>query len=536
MGSTHATAVQATGHRYLSEADGTLAQRSPNQQLLPLTATVNQKEQLEIGGCDVVDLVQQFGSPLYILDETTLRSACRQYRDAFARYYPGESQVLYASKAWNCLAVCAIIASEGLGIDIVSGGELYTALQAGVSPTKLYLHGNNKSREELQFAVEAGCTIVVDNWHELKTLVAIAEESGVRRQEPERAEGAGEAGRANEQEPLDLAFETYSSKLSSVAAQSTTQNSKLSSITAQSATQNSIPPYSPHSIRILLRLTPGIECHTHDYIRTGSIDSKFGFGLDQLDDVFQLISREPSLACVGLHAHIGSQIFELEPHHDLGAVMVQWLSKAAQYGLPIQELDIGGGLGIRYTEADDPPSIDAWVKVVSESIAAACQAQNLPLPRLLSEPGRSLIGSACVTAYTMGGQKVIPGLRTYVTVDGGMSDNPRPITYQSVYRAVVANRMSAPLTETVTIAGKHCESGDIVIQEALLPASQPGDLLVVMATGAYNYSMGSNYNRIPRPAAVLVHDGEANIILQRETYQDLIRQDRLPERLQTLQA
>ncbi len=480
MGSTQATAVQGTGCQYLAGATDTPATRSPNQQLLPLTATVNQDNHLEIGGCDVVDLVRKFGSPLYILDEETLRSACRQYRDAFARYYPGESQVLYASKAWNCLAVCAIVASEGLGIDVVSGGELYTALQVGVSPSKLYLHGNNKSREELQLAVESGCTIVVDNWHELKTLVAIAQA-----------------------QPID-------------------------------DPAGFTPPSSERPTRIMLRLTPGIECHTHDYIRTGSIDSKFGFGLDQLDEVFQFISQQSSVSCIGLHAHIGSQIFELEPHHDLAAVMVQWLSKAIQYGLPIQELDIGGGLGIRYTESDDPPSIDAWVKVVSESITAACKSQNVPLPKLLSEPGRSLIGSACVTAYTVGGQKLIPGVRTYVSVDGGMSDNPRPITYQSVYRAVVANRMSAPLTETVTIAGKHCESGDIVIKESNLPATHPDDLLVVMATGAYNYSMASNYNRIARPAAVLVRDGEANIILQRETYQDLIRQDRLPERLQSL--
>jgi diaminopimelate decarboxylase len=490
MGSTHATAVQKTGRHYLSDATQSLAERSPNQQLLPLTATINEKDHLDIGGCDVVDLVQRFGSPLYILDEATLRSTCRQYRDAFVRYYPGESQVLYASKAWNCLAVCAIVASEGLGIDIVSGGELYTAIQAGVSPTKLYLHGNNKSRAELQLAVTSGCTIVVDNWHELRTLVAIAEEQG--------SKGAGEE------------TEAFLSPLPT--------------------------PYSPLPLRIMLRLTPGIECHTHDYIRTGSIDSKFGFGLDQLDEVFRFIAQQPSLACIGLHAHIGSQIFELEPHHDLGAVMVQWLSKATHYGLPIQELDIGGGLGIRYTESDDPPSIAAWVKVVSESIAAACQAQQIPLPKLLSEPGRSLIGSACVTAYTIGGQKAVPGIRTYVTVDGGMSDNPRPITYQSIYRAVVANRMSAPATETVTIAGKHCESGDIVIQAVQLPETQPGDLLVVMATGAYNYSMASNYNRISRPAAVLVNGGEANIILQRETYQDLMRQDCLPERLRAPQS
>ena len=197
----------------------------------------------------------------------------------------------------------------------------------------------------------------------------------------------------------------------------------------------------------------------------------------------------------------------------------------------MEQLNVGGGLGIRYTESDDPPSIDAWVKVICEAMTEACKAQDVPLPRLLSEPGRSLIGSACVTAYTIGSQKVIPEIRTYLAVDGGMSDNPRPITYQSVYRAVVANRMKDPLTETVTVAGKHCESGDILIKSAKLPSSQPGDILVVMATGAYNYSMASNYNRLPRPAAVVVKDGEANIILQRENYVDLLRHDRLPGRL-----
>ncbi|HEY9752352.1 MAG TPA: diaminopimelate decarboxylase, partial [Coleofasciculaceae cyanobacterium] len=284
-------------------------------------------------------------------------------------------------------------------------------------------------------------------------------------------------------------------------------------------------------VRILIRLTPGIECHTHEYIRTGHLDSKFGFDPNDLDQVFQLNSQSPGLNCVGLHAHIGSQIFELQPHHDLGAVMGQWLSKAAHYGLSISELNIGGGLGIRYTESDDPPSIDAWVKVVAASVTAACKSQKIALPKLLCEPGRSLIGPACVTAYTMGSQKVVPEIRTYVTVDGGMSDNPRPITYQSVYRALIANRMSVPFTERVTIAGKHCESGDVLIRDALLPVTQPGDVLVIPATGAYNYSMSSNYNRIPRPAAVLVNKGEANLILQRETYADLTRQDRLPERL-----
>jgi diaminopimelate decarboxylase len=457
---TQPLATPPSGRQYLDV--GASDVRSPNQQLLPLTAQVVEDDRLEVGGCDVPNLVQQFGSPLYILDEVTLRTACQQYRDAFSRYYAGESQVLFASKAWNCLAVCAIVASEGLGIDVVSGGEVYTALQAGLTPDKIYLHGNNKSLEELKLAATAGCTIVVDNWHELHLLAALPSE-----------------------QPM----------------------------------------------QIMLRVTPGIECHTHDYIRTGSIDSKFGFDPNQLEAVFQFVSQHAGLACVGLHAHIGSQIFELEPHHDLADVMVQWLSKAAGYGLPVSELNIGGGLGIRYTESDDPPSIDAWVKVVAEAIAKACATHHVPLPKLLSEPGRSLIGTACITAYTMGGQKQIPNIRTYVTVDGGMSDNPRPITYQSVYRAMIANKMAAPLTEIVTIAGKHCESGDILIKDAHLPVTEPGDILVVPATGAYNYSMSSNYNRIARPAAVVVHQGQADVILERETYQDLLRHDRLPARL-----
>jgi len=470
MVSTYPAGVQNSGSQYLPDLTLAAANRSPNQELLPLTARINHHDCLEIGGCDVTKLVQQFGSPLYILDEETLRTACRQYRDAFKRYYPGESQVLYASKAWSCLAVCAIANSEGLGIDVVSGGELYTALQAGVNPDKLYFHGNNKSLEELTLAIESGCTIVVDNWQELRSLTSLA-----TREKPR----AGEA----------------------------------------------LAP------RIMLRLTPGIECHTHEYIRTGHLDSKFGFDPNQLDEVFTFVSQQSSLNCVGLHAHIGSQIFERQPHQDLAGVMVQWLDKAISYGLPVTELNVGGGLGIRYTESDDPPSVEEWVKAVCEVVKDACAAQQLPLPKLLCEPGRSLIGAACVTAYTIGSSKVVPEIRTYVAVDGGMSDNPRPITYQSVYRAVVANQMSVPQTETVTIAGKHCESGDILIKDAALPQTQPGDILVVMGTGAYNYSMASNYNRLPRPAAVIVNAGEANLILRRETYQDLLRQDCLPGRL-----
>jgi len=460
---TQSAPAQNSACQYLPPSTLDLETCSPNQFLLPLTAKVDSQDCLEIGGCSIPDLVQRFGSPLYILDEETLRIGCRQYREAFKQYYPGESQIVYASKAWNCLATCAIAASEGLGVDVVSGGELYTALQAGVSADRCYFHGNNKSLEELQLAVEAGCIIMIDNWLELETLVNYPQQS------------------------------------------------------------------TP--IQVMLRLTPGIECHTHEYIRTGHLDSKFGFDPNQLDRVFSRLSQQSTLSCIGLHAHIGSQIFELKPHQDLAGVMVQWLGKAAGYGLSVTTLNIGGGLGIRYIETDDPPSITDWVRTIGEAVAAACQSEQIPLPRLLCEPGRSLIGTACVTAYRLGSCKTIPDIRTYLSVDGGMSDNPRPITYQSLYRAVVANRMSAPLTEIATIAGKHCESGDIVIKDAQLPRTEAGDILVAFGTGAYNYSMSSNYNRLPRPAAVLVKDGEANIFLQRETYQDLIRQDRLPERL-----
>lgn len=445
---------------------------SPNQQLLPLTAKVNSRDRLEIGGCEVTALVEKFGSPLYILDEETLRTTCAQYRDAFKHYYPGETQVLYASKAWSCLAVCAIAASEGLGIDVVSAGEIHTALQAGVSPDKIYFHGNNKSREELQLAVESDCTIVADNWHDLETLA-------------------------------DLGKLGISSKTGGPT-------------------------------RVMVRFTPGIECHTHDYIKTGQIDSKFGFDPNSLDEVFKFISQQPSLCCVGVHAHIGSQIFELQPHDDLADVIVNALTKARSYGLPATEINIGGGLGIRYTETDDPPSIEAWAQTICKAAIAACDRHKLTFkPKLLCEPGRSLVGTACVTAYTVGSKKVIPGVRTYLAVDGGMSDNPRPITYQSVYQVLAADKMSAELTETVTIAGKHCESGDILIKDAKLPECQAGDILAVTATGAYNYSMSSNYNRVPRPAAVLVKNGKADKILERETYQDLLRFDCLPERLGT---
>lgn len=442
---------------------------SPNQSLRPLTSRINSRGHLEIGGCDVVELVRQFGSPLYILDEWTLRRACQLYRDTWACCYAGGSRVLYATKAWNCLAICALALQEGLGLDVASGGELYTALQAGAKGEDLYLHGNAKSLDELNLALETGCTLVVDSLYELQQVSALT------------------------------------------------------------------TPARP--ARLLLRVNPGIDVHTHEYIRTGQTDSKFGIGQWQLPEVFDFLAAHPQLQCVGLHAHIGSQIFDLQGHRDLAGVLAQIWRQGLGRGLPLQELNVGGGLGIRYIESDDPPSIPEWVETVATAVQQAFAQSGIPLPKVLCEPGRSVIGPAAVTAYTLGGQKRIPPSddlpqgRTYITIDGGMSDNPRPITYQARYTALLANRPEAEATQRVTVAGKHCESGDVLLKDVLLPAPMAGEVLVVLATGAYNYSMASNYNRFPRPAAVLVNEGEAQLIVRRETYADLIRQDVLPERL-----
>ena len=441
--------------------------QSPNQSLYPVTADINDAGHLELGGCDVVELAQTYGTPLYIVDESTIRQTCRSYLESFQQFYsddPDRVLVLFASKAWNCKAICALVAQEGLGIDVVSGGELYTALQAGLTGDRIYLHGNYKSATELEMAVDADCTVVVDNLYELQTLAQIA-------------------GCKN------------------------------------------------RNVRVMLRVTPGIECHTHEYIKTGHIDSKFGFDPNHLEGVFKQLSQLPLINFVGLHAHIGSQIFELQPHNDLGNVLCQFWVKAQSYGLNPTELNVGGGLGIRYVESDDPPSIPKWVKSVCEGVKSSFTQAGLALPRLLCEPGRSLVGPSTVTAYTAGGSKEIPNIRTYLTVDGGMSDNPRPITYQAPYTPVLANRPEAPATQTVTVAGKHCESGDVLLKDVEMPAIAPGEIVVILATGAYNYSMASNYNRLPRPAAVLVREGAADIIIERETYEDLLRQDALPSRL-----
>ncbi len=437
---------------------------SPNKNIVPITTTIERNKKLYIGGCSIEDLVRKYDSPLYILDEITLRNSCKAYKKALEKYYPGFSLPIYASKANSSIFMSNLIASEGFGLDAVSEGELLTALKGGVPNEKIVFHGNNKSDKEIEFAIENKIKIIVDNDHDLKRL-----------------------------EEISILFNC--------------------------------------DIEIMIRFTPGIECHTHEYIRTGSFDSKFGFGIEDLSRIFVIISKTKHVKLIGLHAHIGSQIFELDPHNDLGKIMVDVILKAKKFGHNIKELNVGGGLGIKYTQEDDPPSIDEWIKTVSLSVVQACEKNKLDLPILMCEPGRSIVSTAGVTIYKIGSFKEIPGIRTYLSVDGGMSDNPRPITYQSNYSAcLVNNPLNSNSKSTYTVAGKHCESGDVLFKELELGNCKTGDLICVFGTGAYNNSMSSNYNRIPKPASILVCNGEAEIIQRRESPLDLLKYDVLPNR------
>lgn len=435
------------------------------------TKVVNQQGHLEIGGCDTVELAKQFGTPLYIMDEVHIREICGQYHSSFVKGMKN-AEVIYASKAFLTLAMCRIIEEEGLGLDVASGGELYTALHADFSPVNIYFHGNNKSREELLMAINAGVgRIIVDNFYELSLLNDLAK--GMNRQ-----------------------------------------------------------------VHVLLRITPGIEAHTHEYIQTGQIDSKFGFTLSNgtADQALDLAFSYSNLLVKGLHAHIGSQIFELDSFRNEVQIMIKHMADVhVRTGCLLQELNLGGGFGIYYSSGDQPAKISNYAKTVELALEEACQSQNFPRPKIIIEPGRSIVGTAGTTLYTIGSIKDIPGIRKYVAVDGGMADNPRPALYQARYESILANRSNEEATELVSIAGKCCESGDMLIWDIDLPKVNSGDLLAVSSTGAYNYSMSSNYNRLTRPGVVLVKDGHADIIVKRETYSDLLRNDVLPERLKHVQ-
>lgn len=438
---------------------------STNQSLKPLTTKINGAGNLEIGGCDLVELAQKYETPLYVFDETTLRAICRDYKKAFKEYE--KVNMMYASKALMTKAIAKVIASEGFGFDAVSGGEIYTIYKSGIDMSKVLFNGNNKSYDEINLALKVGVgRISVDNFFELSLLNEIAK--------------------------------SYNKK-----------------------------------IDILLRITPGIECHTHEYIQTGHLDSKFGFDLTQISEAIELIQEQyTNLIPRGFHAHIGSQIFETKIYEDEIEIFIKEIAKVRdKFGIVFDEINIGGGLGVKYTDEEYPPSVFEIGKLITKAIHKNTKKYSVPEPTLYLEPGRSIISTSGVTLYTLGSSKQVPHGTKYWAVDGGMADNPRPSMYQAKYKAQVANKPMDENSQKVTIAGKFCESGDILIKDINLPEIEEGDILCVFNTGAYNYSMASNYNRFPKPAAVLVNNSQSDIIINRETLDDLISHDVIPKRL-----
>ena len=438
---------------------------STNQSLKPLTLQTNAGGNLQIGGCDMVELANKYNTPLYILDEYTIRSICNDYKDAF-KAYP-KVNMMYASKALCTQAVSAILADEGFGFDVVSAGEIYTVYKAGVDMSKVVSNGNNKSFEELNLAMQYGVgRISVDNFFELSLLNEIAK-----------------------------------------------SHNKIADI--------------------LLRITPGIECHTHEYIQTGHLDSKFGFDLTRIDEAVELILEQyQNLKLHGLHAHIGSQIFETTIYSDEIEILIKELARLDEkFGLKLDEINIGGGLGVKYTENDMPPSTYDIADKIITSLNKNIQKYGIEAPALFIEPGRSIISTAGVTLYTLGSSKQVPHGKKYHAVDGGMADNARPSMYQAEYSAQIANKPDAENSCEVTIAGRFCESGDILIKNIKLPEIEEGDILCVYNTGAYNYSMASNYNRVQKPAMILVNNGQDDLIIKRETLDDIISHDIIPQRL-----
>jgi diaminopimelate decarboxylase len=431
------------------------------------TQRINSDGVLEVGGVSTLALAEEFGTPLYVMDEGHIRSVCRHYREAFGAKYPGEVEVVYAGKAFLTRAMCRLVDQEGLCLDVSTGGELYTAIAADFPPERTYMHGNNKSDDEIRMALERDVhRIVIDSLDEIEQIDCLA---GERR------------------------------------------------------------------ARALIRVTPGIKAKTHEYVQTAQLDVKFGLGIvsGQAMAGVKRVLASRSVELHGFHCHIGSQLFGLDCYRETVRVMFDFLVDVReQCGFEARELDLGGGLGIRYVSdhLDHAPTIGQLASVIEEAMVTQAKRVGYPLPKLIVEPGRSIVGEGGITLYRAGVVKEIPGIRTYVAVDGGMSDNPRPALYQAEYEIIVAGKAAQPKSETVTIAGKHCET-DVLIYDAPSQPIKAGDIVAVQSTGAYNYSMASNYNRLPRPAVVFVADGRADIAVERETLQDMVAHDRVPERL-----
>jgi diaminopimelate decarboxylase len=431
----------------------------PNAGLWPLTTSVDHGGRLFIGGCDVAALTQQYGTPLYLFDEMTIRAACRACRTAFADHYRGTTAVHYAGKALLNVAIAQIIADEGLGLDVVSGGELYVALRAGFPPQRIHMHGNAKTRAELEQALAAGIgQIIIDNLDELDVLAHL--------------------------------------------------------------TAHRSPPQP-----VALRIAPDIAADTHAHIQTGHATSKFGLPLDALDAAAEKLRAASGVRLTGLHAHLGSQLFDRAPYAAAVEVLLDSAARLRdRFGVLIEEINAGGGIGVPYT-ADQPlPDIDAWAALLGDSLVRGCERRGLPLMRLVIEPGRSIIARAGVALYTIVATKPLPHMR-FLHIDGGMGDNIRPALYDARYTAALAERMRDPVEECVAIAGRYCESGDVLIRDLMLPRARVGEILAVPVAGAYTLSMASTYNLAPRPAVVLINEGEARLIQRRETYEDLIARE-----------
>lgn len=429
--------------------------------LISENLNVNEKGNLEIGNVDTIDLVNEYKTPLYVMDEDVIRENCRSFKASIEKYY-GDGLVCYASKTFCCKEMCRIINDEGLGLDISSGGELYTAMSVDFPAQKLVFHGNNKTEQELKLALDYGVgRIVVDNFDELSLLNRLANELN-------------------------------------------------------------------KTANIMLRIKPGVDSNTHNYIMTGQIDSKFGLGLEtgEAFNAAKLAIESSNINLKGFHCHIGSQIFDIEPFALAAKVMLEFTAKVKkELDYEISDLNLGGGFGIRYTPEQEPKPNEAYMERVSAVVKDKCKQLNIKLPFILLEPGRSIAGPAGITLYKVGSVKEIPEIRTYVSVDGGMTDNPRYALYGAKYDMLIANKANSPKDREVTIAGKCCESGDLLGENVKIQDVETGDILAVLATGAYNYSMASNYNRIPRAAVVMVSGGKPRVIVKRESYDDLIRND-----------
>lgn len=423
---------------------------------------VNEKGHLEISGSDTVELAKKYSTPLMVYSEDGVRRNCRKFVSSIEENYDGKGLALYASKAFSCLEMYRICKQEKMGVDVVSGGELFTALKAGFPADKIYFHGNNKTYDELVFALTSGVgRIIVDNVEELNTLDSIASEKGI-------------------------------------------------------------------TANIFLRIKPGIDAHTHNFIRTGQIDSKFGFALEtgEAMTAVKKAMASKNVCLKGLHCHIGSQIFDIDPFEHAAEVMLSFVADIKkETGVELKELNLGGGFGIKYMQTDSPEDFTEYMKKVAVTVKKVCAELNLEVPFIIIEPGRSIAGAECVTLYTVGSVKHIPNIRTYVSIDGGMTDNPRYILYQSSYELLCANKADKPKDAVITLAGKCCESGDLIQENAPIQTVEAGDTVAVLSTGAYNYSMASNYNRVPRPCVVMVSEGKDRVIIKRESYDDLILND-----------